>query len=214
MNDDIGGVWRTVGGRRIFIKDGQDLATAMKESGKFEKYKKLSENEIELFQKSSNECYNKLTSDEKEAMYDYSMGGYQDVNDYLNGKFAGYENTDEQITNIDNAMSKYTLEQDIITYRGVNAKYYSEYKEGQVIEEKMYYSTSLNENIAKTFADDKENPMIAEIRVPRDTNCIYIGDNTEYEFEAELLLARNLSYEVVRKDEERIVLEVVNEKRK
>lgn len=34
--NDLGGVWRTVGGRRIFIKDGQDLATAMKESGKFE----------------------------------------------------------------------------------------------------------------------------------------------------------------------------------
>lgn len=32
---DIGGVWRTVGGRRIFIKDGEDLATAMKNSGKF-----------------------------------------------------------------------------------------------------------------------------------------------------------------------------------
>ena len=31
------GVWRTVGGRRIFIKDGQDLASAMKESGKFKK---------------------------------------------------------------------------------------------------------------------------------------------------------------------------------
>lgn len=35
INDDIGGIWRTVGGRRIFIKDGQDLATAMRESGKF-----------------------------------------------------------------------------------------------------------------------------------------------------------------------------------
>lgn len=31
------GVWRTIGGRRIFIKDGQDLASAMKESGKFSK---------------------------------------------------------------------------------------------------------------------------------------------------------------------------------
>lgn len=34
---DIGGVWRTVGGRRIFIKDGEDLETAMKKSGKFQK---------------------------------------------------------------------------------------------------------------------------------------------------------------------------------
>lgn len=37
-NNDIGGVWRTVSGRRIFIKEGQDLTSAMKESGKF-KYK-------------------------------------------------------------------------------------------------------------------------------------------------------------------------------
>lgn len=29
------GVWRTVGGRRIFIKEGQSLSEAMKESGKF-----------------------------------------------------------------------------------------------------------------------------------------------------------------------------------
>ena len=37
--DDIGGVWRTIGGRRVFIKDGQDLASAMKESGKFNNQK-------------------------------------------------------------------------------------------------------------------------------------------------------------------------------
>jgi hypothetical protein len=34
---DTGGVWRTVGGRRIFIKDGQDLQIAMRGSGKFQK---------------------------------------------------------------------------------------------------------------------------------------------------------------------------------
>ena len=41
-NEDIGGVWRTIGGRRVFIKEGQDLATAMKESGKFNNKKKFS----------------------------------------------------------------------------------------------------------------------------------------------------------------------------
>ena len=29
------GVWRTVRGRRVFIKEGQSLTDAMKESGKF-----------------------------------------------------------------------------------------------------------------------------------------------------------------------------------
>lgn len=46
MKNDIGGVWRTVGGRRIFIKDGQDLATAMKESGKFKNDKR---NKLTIF---------------------------------------------------------------------------------------------------------------------------------------------------------------------
>lgn len=38
-DDFTNGVWRTVGGRRIFIKDGEDLETAMKKSGKFKKKK-------------------------------------------------------------------------------------------------------------------------------------------------------------------------------
>jgi len=44
MSNDIGGVWRTVGGRRIFIKDGEDLETAMKNSGKFKKEEIREEN--------------------------------------------------------------------------------------------------------------------------------------------------------------------------
>ena len=39
MADDkeSGGVWRTVCGRRIFIRKGQSLTDAMRESGKFKK---------------------------------------------------------------------------------------------------------------------------------------------------------------------------------
>lgn len=47
--DDIGGVWRTIGGRRVFIKTGQSLSEAMIESGKFknlrEEYRKSKEEE-------------------------------------------------------------------------------------------------------------------------------------------------------------------------
>jgi hypothetical protein len=51
MSNDIGGVWRTVGGRRIFIKDGEDLKTAMKNSGKFGNLKNKKEEELEKLQK-------------------------------------------------------------------------------------------------------------------------------------------------------------------
>ena len=33
MDNEIGGVWRTIAGRRVFIKDGQNLSDAMKKSG-------------------------------------------------------------------------------------------------------------------------------------------------------------------------------------
>lgn len=50
MAEDIGGVWRTIGGRRVFIKTGQSLSQAMKASGKFKtagKKKKEPTNETE-----------------------------------------------------------------------------------------------------------------------------------------------------------------------
>lgn len=34
---DENGAWRTISGRRVFIRDGQSLTDAMRESGKFEK---------------------------------------------------------------------------------------------------------------------------------------------------------------------------------
>ena len=48
MAQTTGGVWRTVGGRRIFIKDGEDLATAMKNSGKFNSNKPNEERYIDF----------------------------------------------------------------------------------------------------------------------------------------------------------------------
>jgi hypothetical protein len=38
------GVWRTIGGRRVFIKKGQSLSEAMRESGKFGKLNKTEKN--------------------------------------------------------------------------------------------------------------------------------------------------------------------------
>ena len=37
--DETDGVWRTVGSRRIFIKNGQSLSDAMIKSGKFKREK-------------------------------------------------------------------------------------------------------------------------------------------------------------------------------
>lgn len=70
MADDIGGVWRTVGGRRIFIKDGEDLSTAMKESGKFksnETNERKSTSQTELIDSSTEKFSNKIMNQNKES---------------------------------------------------------------------------------------------------------------------------------------------------
>ena len=60
MEED--GVWRTVGGRRVFIKKGQDLATAMKESGKFKDKTNEQIKKVETLESKKDELENKIVS--------------------------------------------------------------------------------------------------------------------------------------------------------
>lgn len=172
-------------------------------------YKKLTVTEIEKRQSSSDDAYKKFTLSEKEAIDEYSMGAYQDVNDYLNGKYPDYKIGKEITKDIDSAISKYTLTDNIITYRGTEKKYYEGLTIGDKFSLKMYSSTSLNENIAKTFMEDKENAIMLEIRVPEGTPSLYVGDNSAYEFEAEFLLGRDLSFKVIDIIDDRLIVEVV-----
>jgi vacuolar-type H+-ATPase subunit I/STV1 len=91
------GVWRTVRGRKIFIKEGQSLSDAMKNSGKFEnESKKKSEKEskekatAQKAQKIINEiasCKNMndlldvATSTIKEYNFDIYVAVMKDIND-------------------------------------------------------------------------------------------------------------------------------------
>lgn len=70
---DLGGVWRTVGGRRIFIKDGEDLETAMKNSGKFNKKRTKEEmaEESVLLRKQKEEIEKKLYKEKNLSQEEY-----------------------------------------------------------------------------------------------------------------------------------------------
>lgn len=65
--NDIGGVWRTIGGRKVFIKDGQDLASAMKESGKFKSANKISKKDEDDIKKSMHKVAEQYEQDKKEG---------------------------------------------------------------------------------------------------------------------------------------------------
>lgn len=98
MANDIGGVWRTIGGRRVFIKDGQDLASAMKESGKFKSAKKFSKREelkkdiahqVTEAEKNGNTAHAEIGKRELERLNNEEKE--QAVKDYENGKISADE---------------------------------------------------------------------------------------------------------------------------
>lgn len=89
------GVWRTIGGRRVFIKEGQDLASAMKESGKFKSAKKFSKREelkkdiahqVTEAEKNGNTAHAEIGKRELERLNNEEKE--QAVKDYENGKIS------------------------------------------------------------------------------------------------------------------------------
>jgi len=110
--DDIGGVWRTIGGRRVFIKNGQSLSEAMIESGKFknlrEEYKKDKE---EKEQKGIKEI-SYIGQDNKEhKMNSYDYPEDRDAyHKYLEDKYGTYK--EEEIVKKDNSLSYAKLRND------------------------------------------------------------------------------------------------------
>lgn len=83
---DLGGVWRTVGGRRIFIKDGEDLATAMKNSGKFGKKKENNKNnreeKIKKLEEELEETKGFLAKAKIKEEIEALKEGYDDIEEY------------------------------------------------------------------------------------------------------------------------------------
>ena len=87
MINDIGGVWRTVGGRRIFIKDGQNLVDAMKESGKFSKKQvenKNEDNKKQIIDENTRKFSEKIMNQNRESAIVFDDNGKEII--FKNGE--------------------------------------------------------------------------------------------------------------------------------
>ena len=193
------GVWRTIGGKRVFIKKGQSLSEAMRESGKFGKIKKqITDKEIRTTDwDKSNEYFKNLSREEKEAMNFYTNEGNYEINKALKqGNL-----TEEQkniVKQIDKVINNYEMSGEYIVYRGT--KDIGDLKVGDVYSEKQYLSTSLSEDIAKEFAEHYGDGTMLKITVkPNNSKGVYIGINNNAGYlvnEEEFLIQRNQKFKV------------------
>ncbi|WP_081484486.1 ADP-ribosyltransferase [Candidatus Arthromitus sp. SFB-mouse] len=165
------------------------------------------------YEKASSLLLKTLTKNEIKSIRKYSLVDYKKINRFLLGEPKQNTKLEEKIKNIDSAIAKYNLEDDIIVYRGTERKYYEDLNEDDIIQEKVYYSTSLSKEVAEQFVIDRKNPsdgILVEIRAPKGSNVLYIGNNGSFEFEQEMLIGRNTKYKVLEIGRNKIILEIIN----
>lgn len=127
MNTKNEGVWRTIGGRRVFIKDGEDLASAMKRSGKF--------NGLTKKQKEAAEKLNKNAEN----------GVRSDIKDFLSGR-EDYEGSREDF--IRDLANEWQVDQDKVEQILKEETTKSETKTTNEVEASKDWRTQVKENNA------------------------------------------------------------------
>ena len=196
------GIWRTVGGRRIFIKEGQELADAMKESGKFGK-KEIEQSNIEF---GSSTLTEELTKEDKQILEFYVKdAGAYDINAVLRDKIQPNDADNVAINDLDNALNKATLNEDIELYRYVSDEnVFRNLKVGDDYEEKAYMSTTKNANSDResNYMDYKVKMVIKGKQGDKalDVSPLYDKDAYEGSEESEVIYSRNQKIRLVNAD--------------
>ena len=160
-------------------------------------YKEVDSDIEKELQKRSDKLWNKkFLGSEKNALYEYSGTDYGIINRYLENRLFDdddieWNQTPQKIKELDRALSRSTLGDDLVLHRGVSFREFETWRNSDTI--KAYKSTSINENILNVFGDGYH----IIIRAPKDTKGFYLGNYSEYKLEKEFLMMRNQKYRIL-----------------
>lgn len=143
-----------------------------------------------------------LPSGETDSLAFYKSEGYGDINALLrSGEYGDYES---QIKDIDSAISKSVIPEDVQVFRGISLDMFGDdgIGEGDEFSDNGFVSTSMSFQVASNFTNDDAYMVI---NVPKGSNGIYT-DSQNLGFDAgreefELLLPRGSSFVVDSIDE-------------
>lgn len=194
--------WKT----QSIYKRWKNLASAMKESGKFTN---LEINKIKNVQEVGYKNYESLAKNEKGMLRYYTCGDGMYINHVLRGIQEEYPEDRRMINDIENAFKNKTLEENITVYRGLNDRFCDIYKItdddidnaiynndksaivtklGNGIIEKGMMSTSIDYGEAKNMTYGIKR-IIMELETNKNNNAIYLGKNSNVSDQEEVLFA-------------------------
>ena len=160
-------------------------------------YKEVDSDIEKELQKRSDKLWNKkFLGSEQNALYEYSGTDYGIINRYLENRLFDdddieWNQTQQKIKELDRALSRSTLGDDLVLHRGVGFREFETWRNSDTI--KAYKSTSINENILDVFGDGYH----IIIRAPKDTKGFYLGNYSEHKSEKEFLMMRNQKYRIL-----------------
>ena len=177
--------------------------------------------ELRSLREESEKWIGGLSDSEKDSIYQYTSVHFRDINPMLRSDkdpiLATRDEVSEWVTNIDSALAKAELSDDIVVYRGIDESFFgekytaqeiNEFIAGHTLTDKGYWSTSANKESLPRFADQK--PYVMEVKVPKGTGRgQYVSQISAHKKEDEYLISRGSSYKIVSARQERgkIVIE-------
>lgn len=150
-----------------------------------------------------------LTYGEQSSISAYTGSAYDNINKHLRFDTPLSFGNANHINNLDSALAKGTLHENIMLFRGLrNDDMYhganTKYQVGGIISDKGFGSTSTNPNFSKAWASSKTNPIYMRIKAPAGTHGGFfnIKDSsgsslsTQGTKESEFLLPRDTKYSI------------------
>ncbi len=190
------------------IKDEKEGIIKDKKESTNINYKQIDAKIEKELQKRSDKIWKKeLLGSEQNAIREYSGDYYGITNRYLrNALFPNddiqWSQTPERVKELDRLLSKNTLGDDLILYRGVSSEEFNYWKNSYVID--TYKSTSIDINITDIFDDIYK----IEIHAPKNTKGFYLGNNSMSPKEKEFLINRGQKYRILKIEDTKIEVEI------
>ena len=176
-------------------------------------YNPVSDELKDKMQGQSNITFNNLTPGQTTAIKDYSDESpgkidYNKINPALYDTKSMIPEIQERVNEIDSIMKHVEVSNNLITYKGTEAKWYDDWKVGEIHDIKAFFSTSISKDVVLEDFSEFTNSLLIEIQVPKGTNGLYLGTNSECDWEEELLLNRGIKYKVLEKTDKFMKLEI------
>lgn len=195
-------------------------------------YQKVKVTKPTEYKTADNRILNKLTNNtnkvletmDKEtfkSLLGYTRTNYLDINSLLLGKTDLVDprsswgiKIKEDINRIDKLFDNTAIGENLKLFKGTSANYYSKYEVGDIIDNKIFMSTSTSQNIANEFVRKHNNGILIQINAKKNVRGLYMGDLIGDLNEKEIILHRKVNYRVIHKTNEKIILEAIDDTRR